>query len=154
MSEKLKKKEKISVILDTSTYVSALLSKEGISAKIFEFIIKGELFNFYTEEIIAEVNDVLNREKFNLQKDKIEHFISLIKQNSFLVQQLENYKIIKCRDPQDDKFLSLSSQIEANYLITWDDDLLVLKEINSTKIINPEKFNKILKSKGSKDEHM
>lgn len=142
MSKKLKKKEKHSVILDTSTYISALISKEGVSAKIFEFIIKGDLFNFYTDGIIAEVNDVLNREKFNLEKDKIEHFINLIKQNSFLVQQLDNYKVTKCRDPKDDKFLSLASQIEADYLITWDEDLLVLKEVNSTKIITPEEYRK------------
>ena len=146
MSKKLKKREKLNIVLDTSTYVSALISKEGVSAKIFEFIIKRKLFNFYTEEILVEVNDVLNREKFNLEKDKIEHFISLIKQISFLIQQLEQYKIIKCRDPKDDKFLSLASQIEADYLITWDEDLLVLKEINSTKIITPEEFIKIFKN--------
>lgn len=144
LSTKLKKKEKQSLVLDTSTYVGALISKEGVSAKIFEFVIKGKLFNFYTDEIIAEVNDVLNREKFSLEKDKIEHFISLIKQTSFLIQQLENYKVVKCRDPKDDKFLSLALQIEADYLITWDEDLLVLKEINSTKIITPEEFIKFI----------
>ena len=61
LSKKLKKREKLNVVLDTSTYVGALISKEGVSAKIFELIIKGKLFNFYTEEIIVEVNDVLSK---------------------------------------------------------------------------------------------
>ena len=141
MSKKLKKAEKNKIILDTSTYVSILISPNGVSAEVFEKIINGEVFNFYTEEIIDELNTVLKREKFKLEKDKINHFVNLIKETSYMIQQLEEYNIVKCRDPKDDKFLSLSVQIEADFLITWDEDLLTLKEINSTKIIKPEEFH-------------
>ena len=48
--------------------------------------------------------------------------------------------LTKCRDPKDDKFLSLANQISADFIITLDKDLLSLERINKTEIITPAKF--------------
>lgn len=45
--------------------------------------------------------------------------------------------MIQCRDPKDDKFLSAVNQIEADFLISLDEDLLVIKQIGKTKIVRP-----------------
>ena len=140
MSTKLNIQENLKVVLDSSTYVAALLSKSGVCAKIFELIIEQKILNYYTKEIIDELFSVLSRPKFELEKTKIDHFLDLIIESSFLIPQSEDYKIRLCRDPSDDKFLSLAKQIGANYIITLDQDLLILDNIEKTKIIKPEEF--------------
>ena len=40
------------------------------------------------------------------------------------------------RDPKDKYLLDLSLHVEADYLVTGDKDLLVLKEYSQTKIIS------------------
>ncbi len=135
-----KERTKLKVVLDTSVLVAALLSKSGASAKIVELIFSGKLYNFYTDEITAELNDVLQRKKFNLEREKREHFVHMLSESSFLVRPLAEFKVVKCRDPKDDKFLSLASQAEVDYLISLDYDLLDLKRIGSAVIAEPGTF--------------
>ncbi|MEK6903775.1 MAG: putative toxin-antitoxin system toxin component, PIN family [Nanoarchaeota archaeon] len=138
--KKSKKPVKNKIILDTSCLVAAILAEQGISAKLFEKIVKREMYNFYTDEILEELRGVLAREKFQLSKEKQEQFLNLVQEVSFLVQQYELYMLTKCRDPKDDKFLSLANQISADFIITLDKDLLSLERINKTEIITPAKF--------------
>lgn len=142
---RLKKRIKINVILDTTVYVASILSSNGASAEIFAQIINGEIFNFYTEEILEELKDVLNRPKFSLDKEKQEQFVHIIKEVSFLIKPIDKFKVKKCRDPTDDKFLSLANQINTGFIITLDHDLLSLKEFNRTKIITPSLFLQFIK---------
>ena len=72
-----KERAKPKVILDTSVCVAALLSKSGGSAKDLETVLTGKVYNFYSDEILDEITDVLQRKKFNLEKEKLEHFIHL-----------------------------------------------------------------------------
>lgn len=137
-----KKPVKLKVILDTSVSVAALLSKEGASAQAFEIISTGRAYNFYTEEILGELIEVLQRKKFNLEKVKREHFIHLFTESSFAIKPLKEFSVSLCRDPKDDVFLSLANQIEADYLISLDLDLIEMKKIGTTEIIYPASFLK------------
>lgn len=139
---KLKKpgEAKFKVVLDTSVYVAALLSKTGASTAVFEQVLSGKVFNFYTEEIFDETKEVFSREKFKVDKDKQEHFLNLIRGSSSLVTLFEQFKVTKSRDPEDDVFLSLANQTEADYLVTLDEDLLVLKKFSKTEILRPSEF--------------
>lgn len=87
--------------------------------------------------ILDEVKRVLQRKKFGLARERIEHFIYLFSESSLQVMPLQEFQIVKCRDPKDDMFLSLANQIESNYLITLDLDLLDLKSIRQTRIVTP-----------------
>ena len=132
------------VILDTSVYVAALIAEKGPSAEVLELLIEKEVFNFNTAEILEEVKDVIGREKFAIPKEKQQHLIHLIQEVAFEILQLEQFKVKQCRDPKDDKFLSLAKQVEADYLITWDEDLLVIGRIGNTKVVTPGEFLAIL----------
>ena len=143
--KKSKRQEKFKVILDTSCYVSALLSDSGASAKILELIIEEDIFNFYTSDIIDELKKVLARDKFRLEKEKQEHFTHLIEETSFKVSKLDEFDAKACRDPNDDKFLSLAKQIDAEFIISLDEDLLVIKRLGTTRIVTPGDFLAILK---------
>ena len=140
-----KSKKPVKVVFDTSAYVAALLSKTGGAAAIFEQIIEQRFFNFYTDEILAEVKSVLARPKFCLEKEKQDHFLHLIQESSFEVQQLKDFLVKQCRDPNDDKFLSLAKQIDADYIISLDDDLLSIKRLGITRIVTPGDFLALFK---------
>ena len=45
-----------------------------------------------------------------------------------------------CRDPKDDKILSLALSGKAEYIITGDQDLLILNLFQGVKIITIEEF--------------
>jgi len=133
------------VVFDTSAYVAALLSKTGGAAAIFELVIEQHFFNFYTDEILVEVESVLARPKFCLEKEKRDHFLHLIQESSFEVQQLKDFLVKQCRDPNDDKFLSLAKQIDAEYIISLDEDLLSIKRLGITRIVTPGDFLALFK---------
>ena len=52
-----------------------------------------------------------------------------------------------CRDPDDIKILGLAVASNADYIVTGDKDLLVLKSFQSIPILNPRSFSDILHSK-------
>ena len=139
---KSKEPAKVRVVIDSSVLVAALLSESGGSAKIIELVLTGKLYNFYTTDILGEVDNVLKRVKFNLEKEKREHFLHIFRESSFLVTPLPEFKITRCRDKEDDKFLSLALQVEANYIVSLDKDLTELGEFKGVKIVNPGIFLK------------
>ena len=84
------------------------------------------------------------RPKFELEKEKQEQFMHIFQEVSFFIQQSTSHIITQCRDPKDDKFLSLANQIDADFIITLDKDLLTLKTIKRTRIIMPAEFLTII----------
>lgn len=49
-----------------------------------------------------------------------------------------------CRDPKDDKLLACAVEGLADYLVTGDRDLLVLREFRGVRIVAPVEFVRIL----------
>ena len=89
-----------------------------------------------TEELI----EVISRRKFDkyLTAEEREEFLESLLAKAEIVEVLENLEI--CRDPKDDKFLNLASSGAANYIVTGDDDLLVLKIYGGAQILNARDF--------------
>lgn len=135
-----KSRKSVKIVLDTNVLVAALLSNTGNSAIIFEKVIEQTILNFYTDEMLAELKDVLKRPKFRLEDKKQELFVQIFQEASSKIIQNQEFQITKCRDPKDNKFLSLANQIEADFLLTLDEDLLVIKQIGRTQIITPGNF--------------
>jgi putative PIN family toxin of toxin-antitoxin system len=50
------------------------------------------------------------------------------------------------RDPKDDYLLAYALVGEADYLVTGDKDLLVLKQVDTVKIVTSREFLSILKT--------
>ena len=57
-----------------------------------------------------------------------------------LNKALELHTVVACRDPKDDKFLSLALAAEAHFFITGDQDLLVLHPFHEVAIVSPAVF--------------
>jgi len=127
-------------VFDTNVLISALFSKTSIpfqSVKIAE----QQGFILYSEETLLELNQVLNRKKFDkyITLEERQIFIAKYITSSELVTIKE--KIVVCRDIKDNKFLELAVSGNANIIITGDQDLLVLNPFQNIKIITPENFS-------------
>ncbi len=125
------------LVLDTNTLVSAFFW-DGNESDLFEKIEKGKFELFISKEILDEVEDVLNRDKFkevtlkaNQKSDEI--IQKIISVSHFVIGPKLNIKI--CRDSKDDKFIECAVNANADYIVSGDKDLLVLKKYKTIKIV-------------------
>lgn len=127
------------LILDTNILVSGLLLSNSTPAK-------AATKAFETAEVL--VSDETIGELYRvLMKDKFDKYISREDRVTFLqkfISIARHVEIIRkvsvCRDPQDDKYLELAINGNAEFIITGDEDLLVLDKYKNTKILKPSEY--------------
>jgi uncharacterized protein len=126
-------------VFDTNTLISAALFPSSKPAEALNIAIN-KVFLFASEATIKELEEVLNRKKF----DK---YISIERRIDFL-NAFRNFVLIlpivsqvqDCRDPKDDKFLDIALAASAHFIISGDKDLLVLHPYDKIKILSPVQF--------------
>ena len=127
----VKRTEKI--IIDTNLWISFLIKSDFsiLDSKINAGTIK----LIFSADSIKEFLTVANRPKFRkyFEKSDISHLLELFEVYGEIV--FVKSKIDICRDPKDNFLLSLARDSKADYLITMDNDLLVLKKFGGTEII-------------------
>lgn len=92
--------------------------------------------------ILAEVQEVLSqrslRQKYRLQESQLQEFLRLLHLESFQVSGTVKPKV--CRDPDDDAILGCAMEGEADYLATGDQDLLILGDYRTTRIVTARRY--------------
>lgn len=126
-------------ISDTNTFLSALFDETSVPAMALK---KARLHHvlLISEPVKAEYRRVFFRTKFDKYisvSSRIE-FIENIIHHSFPVNITE--EISECRDPKDDKWLSLAVSAKADCIVTGDKDLLVLHPFRNIPILNAADF--------------
>lgn len=126
-------------VLDTNILISAVLFK---ASKARQALDKAQNVGMIlmSSSVLLELEEVLFRPKFDKYVTQIERRFFL---SNFLktVEFIEVREIIKiCRDPKDDKILALGLSGKAEYIITGDQDLLILNLFQGVKIITIEEF--------------
>lgn len=117
--------EEMRVVLDTNVLVSTVLLPESIPAQAI-FLARRRGTVLASLETMEELKDVLTRPKFDrfvplhLRKEFIAKFID----EAEAVDVTEQMQL--CRDPKDDKFLSLAISGRATHIVSGDTDLRVL----------------------------
>jgi putative PIN family toxin of toxin-antitoxin system len=127
------------VVFDTNIIVSALMFPKSLPRKVIDQVDSlGTILVSY--DTMLELNEVLTRKKFEryFSQEQRLNFIAKFFEKAEMVEILELVEI--CRDPKDDKFLELAVNGRANYLITGDQDLLVLNPFQETLIITVSQF--------------
>jgi len=129
------------LVLDTNVYISAFYWG-GNAQKIIDRIIAGIDLLFISENILKEISEVMARPKFKTDQETIDKFIETIEKNCIKIFTEGKIKDV-CRDKDDDK-LECGIICNADYIITGDDDLLVLKNYEEIKIITPMEYLEIM----------
>ena len=134
--------QKHSVIIDTNLWISFLLTKK------FDFIGKlldnGSVELIFCNELLAELLEVTNRpklRKFFTTEDWMLIF-EIIESHAAYIPVVSSVTL--CRDDKDNFLLSLAKDAKVNFLITGDNDLLVLKTFEATQIVTIAEFQTMI----------
>ncbi|QYX31601.1 putative toxin-antitoxin system toxin component, PIN family [Sphaerospermopsis torques-reginae] len=126
-------------VLDNNILVSALLIKNSPPFQIIK-LIESQGLILYSEATLLELNRVLSRKKF-------ERYFTLEEKQEFILKLIEMSELVEikelitiCRDPKDDKFLELAISGKADFIITGDQDLLILNPFRDIEIITANEF--------------
>ena len=126
-------------VFDTNVIVSAALLAGSIPRQAFDKALdKGVIL--ISVPVLLELAEVLGREKLNkylLEEERMRFLVALLKETE-LVEVTE--QITECRDARDNKFLELAVSGKADYIISGDDDLLVLNPFRGIPILTPGSF--------------
>lgn len=134
--------KKIRIILDTNLWISFLITKNF--TLIDSLLDKDKIVLLFSQELMNEFIDVVSKsklQKYFTQSD-IEKLILLFDNYGSVIRVTPKLKI--CRDHKDNFLLDLAVQGNADYLITGDKDLLVLKQIDKAKIITFKEFETLV----------
>jgi putative PIN family toxin of toxin-antitoxin system len=130
----------LKVVIDCNVWVSALLGS-GTPRKITDLFESAAFDVVYSAELLDELVDVLNRPKFKqrITERQIEQLMDSFQYKAVFIE-LENNIAAVSRDPDDDPYLACAKKGDCDFLITGDEDLLVLAVYGRTKIVTPAYF--------------
>lgn len=122
------------IVLDTNIYIAAALY-EGLSREVLDFIFENSSITlFVSEEILQELHDKLDT-KFHWSDERINSYLDDIRIMAKLIDPQEKLSVIS-RDPDDNKILECA--VDADIIVTLDQDLIKLKTFKGIGIIHPK----------------
>ena len=124
------------VVLDTNVLISAIVFG-GKSEKVLEHCV--EHSEIYISDWIADELKQKLKVKFDFTSAEVKEAIKLI-ESEFNSHNPTNKLPTVCRDKDDNHILQLADDVEADFIITGDKDLLVLKKFNAVRIISPADY--------------
>ena len=127
------------VVVDTNVWVSRLLLSGSVAARALDKAL-GSFEVMVSESLVAELANVLSREKFDHYvsvQDRVE-FLSRVPKVATVAPVLTEVEV--CRNPDDNQVLALALDSGSDFIITGDRDLLVLHPWRGVKIVAPHTF--------------
>ncbi len=131
------------IILDTNLWISFLISKQF--SQLDTLIENNKITLIFSNELLEEFINVASRPKFKkyISKKDIEKILDYFDHFGALVPVQSDIQI--CRDKEDNFLLNLAVDSKADFLITGDQDLLVIGNIENTTITTFTQFIENLK---------
>ena len=108
----------IYAIIDTNVFVSALFTKNPISAttKIIEAMVQGRIKPLYNEQIMAEYEEVLSRERFHISPSDRKTLFDYIQTNGVFTNRTTFNNLFI--DESDRVFYEVALSQEDSFLVT------------------------------------
>jgi len=127
------------LVVDTNLWISRLLVPGGTAARAVDRGLSWGI-PLMSEETLTELSEVLARAKFDpyVSREDRQQFLRLL---GGVVRVIPiTQRITACRDPNDDKFLDVALNGEAQLILTGDQDLLELHPFHGIEIVSPADF--------------
>ncbi|MDO8671946.1 MAG: putative toxin-antitoxin system toxin component, PIN family [Dehalococcoidia bacterium] len=129
------------VVVDTNVFVSSLINSEGAPARILNLWRARVSQLAVCDEIIEELNRVVERpyvSKYLKSGRDVSQLLSDLSEaaipfDTSLIQSASG-------DPDDDLFLALAAEAQADYIVSGDHHLLILNTYYDIPILTPVAF--------------
>lgn len=108
------------IVIDTNVLVSGLISRNKTSPPvgILKYLLaeRGVIIPLYNDEIIKEYENVLKREKFNIEPKLVDDVIDRIKTIGISCERIESKEVFA--DANDIVFYEIALSKDDSYLVT------------------------------------
>jgi uncharacterized protein len=130
----------VRVVIDPNVFISAALSNAGPPWDVLLALTRGRFDLVLSPLLLAELHEVLSREKFRrwLTLDEVDTYISVIESLALLVDDPPGESSVS-PDPKDDYLIFLARASGADYLVSGDHHLTDLT-FDAPQIVTPRAF--------------
>jgi putative PIN family toxin of toxin-antitoxin system len=132
------------VVLDTNVLVSAFIYN-GKSRKLVLKLLD-EHTVILSSQMLAELADVLSREKFYVTNSQIDRYLSILVRKAKMVPARSSSKVV-LEDPDDDIVLDTAMSGKADYIVSGDKHLLKMACYKKVQIISVNELIQIMAKK-------
>ena len=134
----------LKLIIDTNLWVSFVISKK--LNLLDPLLLTGDARILFSTELIAEIQETITkpRLKKHFGTNALEEMFSAFEPYIDLIAVKSIVNV--CRDIKDNFLLALAKDGKADYLLTGDQDLLVIKKFGKTKITTIASFIETIKN--------
>lgn len=129
------------VVFDSNIFISGILFG-GNPKKLIELVIEGKIQLFISPDILREVKEVLERDKFGFPAAITRQLVHEIEMVSYLVEPGISHSVVE-RDHDDNIIIDCAVEAGVDYVVTGDADLLSMEEYREIRIVNPADFLEI-----------
>jgi putative PIN family toxin of toxin-antitoxin system len=131
----------VKAVFDTNVLIAAFLT-EGICAKLLTRARRRDFDLTLCDGILQEFKRVLKKKFTASPHETSEALIILSEAAQDILGQIDSIAPV-CRDSDDDLILACARDAVADYVVTGDEDLLVLKSYEGISILTPREFEKL-----------
>ncbi len=128
-------------VLDTNVVVSGIFWG-GTPLLVLEQWALSRFEAFASSLILDEYQRVLRHKNRQRPVPVLEDWLEFIHARLRIVSPRRQVSL--CRDPHDDKFLSCALTARADYIVSGDEDLLAIKDVEGIPIVTPRVFLRLL----------
>jgi uncharacterized protein len=127
------------IVFDASTVVSAALIADSVPERALLRAEATDVFALSTS-VDTEIAEVLGRPKFAraLSIERRERILNTIR--GMAVWFVPSEPVTGCRDPKDNKYLELAPAAGAAFIVSSDDDLIMLHPWRGVRIVRPADY--------------
>ncbi|MFZ4656769.1 MAG: putative toxin-antitoxin system toxin component, PIN family [Caldilineaceae bacterium] len=129
----------IRIVIDTNIFVRYLIRPSAAIKELLEVRWLSDQVQVVTApELVAELTEVLQRPKIlaYIQPQEAQVISETIRRKAELLPPLGTVPPYT-RDPKDDKFVACAIIGNAQYLVSVDEDILVLQQVGSVQMVTP-----------------
>lgn len=132
------------IVLDTNVLVSGLLQPFGPSGQIVRLVASGDLVLYYDPRILAEYQEVLLREKFGFDPERVEALLEEIRAGGIPVAARP--LPVRLPDVDDEAFLEVALAGGAQCLVTGNEKHYPAKARSGVDVLSPRSFIELYRS--------
>jgi putative PIN family toxin of toxin-antitoxin system len=130
----------VRVVFDANVWVSAFATPGRCRTVVEACVAEHEVAT--SLQILEETQRALVS-KFRLSAEKADEAVAFVRSNTWPVVP-SSLDPASCRDTDDVGILGTAVAFAADYLVTGDADMLVLRQVGTTRIVTPADFARIL----------
>ena len=132
------------IVLDTNVLVSGLLQPFGPPGQIVRLVAAGDLVLCHDPRILAEYQDVLRREKFGLDPERVEILLEEVRTAGIPVAARP--LAARLPDADDEPFLEVALAGGAQCLVTGNVKHYPAKARGNVEVLTPRSFIELFRA--------